>query len=35
MELLTESYDWTRPTEKHYPNKKYSYNDFISQIGNK
>ena len=32
MELLTESYDWTRPTIKSFLNKKYNYEEFISQI---
>ena len=32
MELLTESYDWTRPTEKNNPHKKYTYDEFINQI---
>jgi hypothetical protein len=32
MNLLTETYDWTRPTEKNNPHKKYTYNEFINQI---
>lgn len=32
MELLTESYDWTRPTQKNYQYKKYTYDEFIIQI---
>jgi hypothetical protein len=32
MELLTESYDWTRPTEKNYSHKNYTYDEFIIQI---
>ena len=32
MELLTESFDWTRPTCKNYPHKIYTYDEFIDQI---
>jgi hypothetical protein len=32
MELLTESYDWTRPTTKHHPSKNYNYDEFVQQI---